>query len=85
MRAVRRCNVDALIDSWPLLQDFLNGVCTHIIEIARQTCVYYTGNYDVYVKTRRENEVLQQQRCAAAEGVWGASVWSLIPKRFVRC
>jgi ATP-binding cassette subfamily F protein 2 len=43
-------------------QDFLNGVCTHIIEIANQTCTYYSGHYDAYKKTRAENEALQAQR-----------------------
>lgn len=44
-------------------QDFLNGVCTNIIDITpMKTLVGYTGNYDQYVKTKRENEVNQMKR-----------------------
>lgn len=44
-------------------QDFLNGVCTNIIDITpHKTLVGYTGNYDQYVKTKRENEVNQMKR-----------------------
>jgi ATP-binding cassette subfamily F protein 2 len=32
-------------------QDFLNGVCTHIIWLTRQTLTYYSGNYDTFRKT----------------------------------
>eukprot|EP00798_Chlamydomonas_sp_ICE-L_P025307 gene25307-10960_t len=40
-------------------QDFLNGVCTHIIWITGCKLTYYTGNYDVYRQTVAENEVIQ--------------------------
>ena len=43
-------------------QDFLNGVCTHIIWLTQQRLTYYTGNYDTYVKTVKENEVIQQKK-----------------------
>ncbi|KAK9825404.1 hypothetical protein WJX81_001288 [Elliptochloris bilobata] len=43
-------------------QDFLNGVCTHIIWLTQQRLTYYTGNYDTYVKTVQENEVIQQKK-----------------------
>jgi len=33
-------------------QDFLNGVCTNIIEFAHQSITYYSGNYDTYRATR---------------------------------
>jgi ABC-type multidrug transport system ATPase subunit len=33
-------------------QDFLNGVCTNIIEFAHQNITYYSGNYDTYRSTR---------------------------------
>jgi ATPase subunit of ABC transporter with duplicated ATPase domains len=33
-------------------QDFLNGVCTNIIEFAHQRITYYSGNYDTYRATR---------------------------------
>ncbi len=43
-------------------QDFLNGVCTHIIWLTQNRLTYYTGNYDTYVKTVQENEVIQQKK-----------------------
>ncbi|KAJ1930439.1 ABC transporter ATP-binding protein arb1 [Tieghemiomyces parasiticus] len=43
-------------------QDFLNGVCTNIINLNHQRKLsYYTGNYDTYVKTRAEQEVNQMK------------------------
>lgn len=44
------------------LQDFLNGVCTHIIWLTKQKLTYYTGNYDTFCKTVKENEVIQQKK-----------------------
>jgi len=35
-------------------QDFLNNVCTNIIHLFQKKFVYYTGNYDTYVRTRAE-------------------------------
>lgn len=35
-------------------QDFLNGVCTNIIHLTKQRLKYYTGNYDMFMKTRTE-------------------------------
>lgn len=43
-------------------QDFLNGVCTNIIHLYNGGLVYYTGNYDQYVKTREEKEENQMKR-----------------------
>ena len=43
-------------------QDFLNGVCTHIIWLTHQKLTYYTGNYDTFCKTVAENEVIQQKK-----------------------
>ncbi|CAG8549324.1 1452_t:CDS:10 [Ambispora gerdemannii] len=38
-------------------QDFLNGVCTNIINLNHhKKLIYYGGNYDVYVRTRAEQE-----------------------------
>jgi len=43
-------------------EDFLNGVCSNIIEITpKKTLVGYGGNYDQYVKTKAENEVNQMK------------------------
>ena len=43
-------------------QDFLNGVCTHIIWLTQQKLTYYTGNYDTYLKSVAENRVIQQKK-----------------------
>ena len=45
-------------------QDFLNGVCTHIIWLTKKRLTYYTGNYDTFRKTVRENEVIQTKKYA---------------------
>ena len=44
-------------------QDFLNGVCTHIIDLTPlRKFEYYTGNYDMFVKTKRDNAVEQLKK-----------------------
>jgi ATP-binding cassette subfamily F protein 2 len=43
-------------------QDFLNGVCTHIIWLTQNKLTYYTGNYDTYCRTVKENNVLQMKK-----------------------
>jgi len=43
-------------------QDFLNGVCTHIIWMTQGVLTYYTGNYDTFRKTVAENEVVQMKK-----------------------
>ena len=40
-------------------QDFLNGVCTNMIDMRQKQLIYYGGNYDSYVKTRSEQEINQ--------------------------
>jgi ATP-binding cassette subfamily F protein 2 len=42
-------------------QDFLNGVCTNMIDMRQKRLIYYGGNYDSYMKTRVEQEVNQQK------------------------
>jgi ATP-binding cassette, subfamily F, member 2 len=42
-------------------QDFLNNVCTHMINFTRGHLNYYTGNYDSFVKTRSEKEEEQEK------------------------
>ncbi|KAJ3055837.1 hypothetical protein HK097_009040 [Rhizophlyctis rosea] len=43
-------------------QDFLNNVCTNIIELTpKKQLQYYTGNYDTYIKTKSELEVNQMK------------------------
>ncbi|KAJ5958701.1 uncharacterized protein N7479_005851 [Penicillium vulpinum] len=39
--------------------DFLNGVCTTMIDMRGQKLLYYGGNYDSYHKTRSEQETNQ--------------------------
>ena len=41
--------------------EFLNGVCTNMIDMRFKNLLYYGGNYDSYMKTRSENEVNQQK------------------------
>ena len=44
-------------------QDFLNGVCTNMIHLtSKRKFTYYSGNYDAFVKTKKENEVNQMKR-----------------------
>lgn len=43
-------------------QDFLNEVCTHIIHITpKGTLKNYSGNYDQFIKTKKENETQQMR------------------------
>lgn len=41
--------------------DFLNGVCTNMIDMRQRKLLYYGGNYDSYLKTRTEQEVNQMK------------------------
>jgi len=43
-------------------QDFLNNVCTNIIHLQSRRLVYYSGNYDSYVKAREEKEENQMKQ-----------------------
>jgi ATP-binding cassette subfamily F protein 2 len=42
-------------------QDFLNGVCSNMIDMRMQKIWMYGGNYDSYVKTRSELETNQMK------------------------
>ncbi|CDR44151.1 CYFA0S14e00188g1_1 [Cyberlindnera fabianii] len=42
-------------------QDFLNGVCTNMIDMRMQKLLAYGGNYDSYEKTRAEQETNQMK------------------------
>lgn len=44
--------------------DFLNGVCTTMIDMRMKTLMYYGGNYDSYIKTRTEQEINQEKAYA---------------------
>jgi len=45
-------------------QDFLNSVCSHIIYITpnKRNLQEYTGNYDTFIKTKKELEVNQMKK-----------------------
>ena len=47
-------------------QDFLNGVCTHIIWLTQGRLTYYTGNYDTFQKmsatTRSSAEEVREEQ-----------------------
>ncbi|ODQ68178.1 hypothetical protein NADFUDRAFT_44807 [Nadsonia fulvescens var. elongata DSM 6958] len=43
-------------------EDFLNGVCSEIIDMRMQKITTYGGNYDTYVKTRGELETNQMKQ-----------------------
>ncbi|KAL7540595.1 hypothetical protein ACHAXR_010235 [Thalassiosira sp. AJA248-18] len=42
-------------------QDFMNSVCTHIVrlDMTYKKLRYYSGNYDTYVQTRRDQDMVQ--------------------------
>jgi len=41
--------------------DFLNGVCTNMMDMRMKQLLYYGGNYDTYSKVRTEQEVNQMK------------------------
>jgi len=43
-------------------QDFLNGVCTNILHLHQKKLIYYSGNYDQFIKTRAELEENQMKK-----------------------
>ncbi|OQR85629.1 ATP-binding cassette sub-family F member 2 [Achlya hypogyna] len=43
-------------------QEFMNGVCTNIIDLTQRKLHYYSGNYDTYVKTKEEKEENQMKK-----------------------
>lgn len=45
-------------------QDFLNGVCTNMIDMRLKKINMYGGNYDSYIKTRTELETNQMKQYA---------------------
>merc|ERR1712012_185639 len=59
--------LEEYLKTWPTIlmlishsQDFLNGVCTNIMQLTHKgTLVTWGGNYDAYVKTRTEHETNQ--------------------------
>ncbi|GMM31171.1 ATP-binding cassette family ATPase [Martiniozyma asiatica (nom. inval.)] len=43
-------------------QDFLNGVCTNMLDMRLKKIIQYGGNYDTYAKTRAELETNQMKQ-----------------------
>jgi len=45
-------------------QDFMNQVCTHIVrlDMTYKKLRYFSGNYDVYCQTRRDQDLVQMQK-----------------------
>ena len=37
-------------------------MCTHIIWLTKKKLTYYSGNYDVFRKTVKENEIIQSKK-----------------------
>jgi len=50
-------------------QDFLNNVCTHIVRLdaTYKKLLYYSGNYDTYVQTRRDQDMVQTRTYMAEQ------------------
>lgn len=50
-------------------QDFLNNVCTHIVrlDMTYKKLRYYSGNYDTYVQTRRDQDMVQTRQYEAEQ------------------
>lgn len=43
-------------------QDFMNGVCTNMIQLKDRKLTFFSGNYDTYVRTRQEKETRQMKQ-----------------------
>jgi ATP-binding cassette subfamily F protein 2 len=50
-------------------QDFMNNVCTHIVRLDEQykKLRYYSGNYEMYVKLRRDQDMVQTRQYEAEQ------------------
>jgi ATP-binding cassette subfamily F protein 2 len=50
-------------------QDFLNNVCTHIVrlDMTYKKLIYYAGNYDTYIQTRRDQDMVQTRQYEAEQ------------------
>lgn len=50
-------------------QDFMNSVCTHIVrlDMTYKKLRYYSGNYDTYVQTRRDQDMVQIRQYEAEQ------------------
>jgi len=50
-------------------QDFMNQVCTHIVrlDMTYKKLRYFSGNYDMYVQTRRDQDMVQMRQYEAEQ------------------
>mmetsp|Transcript_26764 Transcript_26764/g.62558 ORF Transcript_26764/g.62558 Transcript_26764/m.62558 type:complete len:689 (-) Transcript_26764:86-2152(-) len=50
-------------------QDFMNQVCTHIVRLdaTYKKLRYFSGNYDMYVQTRRDQDMVQMRQYEAEQ------------------
>ena len=50
-------------------QEFMNNVCTHIVrlDMTYKKLRYYSGNYDMYVKLRRDQDMVQMRQYEAEQ------------------
>eukprot|EP00339_Tiarina_fusa_P013113 CAMPEP_0117058222 /NCGR_PEP_ID=MMETSP0472-20121206/40447_1 /TAXON_ID=693140 ORGANISM="Tiarina fusus, Strain LIS" /NCGR_SAMPLE_ID=MMETSP0472 /ASSEMBLY_ACC=CAM_ASM_000603 /LENGTH=701 /DNA_ID=CAMNT_0004775465 /DNA_START=220 /DNA_END=2325 /DNA_ORIENTATION=+ len=50
-------------------QDFMNNVCTHVVrlDMTYKKLVYYSGNYDTYVQTRRDQDMVSMRQYEAEQ------------------
>ena len=50
-------------------QDFMNNVCTNIVRLDKtyKKLRYYSGNYDMYVQTRRDQDMVQLRQYEAEQ------------------
>ena len=50
-------------------QDFMNNVCTNIVrlDMTYKKLRYYSGNYDTYVQTRRDQDMVQMRAYEAEQ------------------
>ena len=50
-------------------QDFMNNVCSHIVRLdsTYKKLRYYSGNYDTYVQTRRDQDMVQMRQYEAEQ------------------
>mmetsp|Transcript_8919 Transcript_8919/g.12945 ORF Transcript_8919/g.12945 Transcript_8919/m.12945 type:complete len:570 (+) Transcript_8919:329-2038(+) len=50
-------------------QDFMNNVCTNIVRLdpTYKKLRYYSGNYDMYVQTRRDQDMVQMRQYEAEQ------------------
>jgi ATP-binding cassette subfamily F protein 2 len=50
-------------------QDFMNQVCTHVVrlDMTYKKLRYFSGNYDMYVQTRRDRDMVQMRQYEAEQ------------------